>query len=420
MKPFHFVTAVWGKTYTKIFINITLPSLLSEGNIPVVSVRRKCYYIIYTTTNDECIIKESNSYKELMLYASVKFERLISTQDENKYKIASDCYLAASKFISKAGHIVVYIIPDAVSADGGISKLSEIFEEGIRAVLICNIRLIKENIVPQLDQYREKNAINVKPRELTQLAIDHIHPIMKNHMFDDAEWEFHPSFFIWPVEKRGFILYNVHPQPFAIDLDGIDLNFTSTIDDDLLGQLNLPQEHIRMINDSDDILFFELSEKEQKIGLPATKSFLSIIGWMESATNCFGRSILRRPVFVHTSNIDMDPHWEEIKFRSELVIQTLCNLFELNKKSNVLQVKGQEGVLATDNDIERYKLIAYCSKFRTVEVFNSMIFFLAKRSENYLNLKRRPKELPIKIVKMSFVYLFLLITKIYLKITKNY
>ena len=395
MKAFHFATAVWGGEYTDTFTAVTLPSLLSNSNIPKVVVNRRCYYSIYTTARDEEKIRLAESFRRLSKIVSIKFERISDNEGDNKYKIASESYLRASLEAANSSQIIVYIIPDVIISDGSVHGLSAIFEEGKKAVLIASMRCIKESLLLKIaGNYTVDGALTVKPRELVSLAIDSIHPIMKFHMYDELTDGFHPSFFVWKVAQKGFILHNVHPQPFAIDMTGQKLEFSSTIDDDLLGNLDIKRENVKLVQDSDEILCFELSRESQTIGLPTDKSFLNIFRWMESATNDAGRFYMRMPVYVHSDDLLANGDWKMVEMRSQMVASTFCNLFELNGHLPIsIQGSARVDVEAT-RLISRQeltaKLIAICGQYNTLSVLKAIATLIVIRSRDfYLKRKRR-------------------------------
>ena len=46
-------TVIWGEVFVKLFLKISLKSLLSEGNLISISKNNDIIYTIYTTPEDE-------------------------------------------------------------------------------------------------------------------------------------------------------------------------------------------------------------------------------------------------------------------------------------------------------------------------------------------------------------------------------
>ena len=53
-----FITVVWGRTYIDNLVNISLPSYLSEGNIPALAKHFDIEILILTKKNDIFFFKE--------------------------------------------------------------------------------------------------------------------------------------------------------------------------------------------------------------------------------------------------------------------------------------------------------------------------------------------------------------------------
>jgi len=62
---FHLVTNVWGVRHTDLFLEMTLPNLLSDGNLPALASVHRVVYRIHTTLKDMERIKVSASGKML-------------------------------------------------------------------------------------------------------------------------------------------------------------------------------------------------------------------------------------------------------------------------------------------------------------------------------------------------------------------
>src|SRR5271170_1359385 len=69
---FHFVTPVWGRSYVELFLNLVLPTHLSPNNLGRIPADR-CLYKLYTTPQDEEVIRASPSFKALQGLAETTF-----------------------------------------------------------------------------------------------------------------------------------------------------------------------------------------------------------------------------------------------------------------------------------------------------------------------------------------------------------
>lgn len=61
---FHIVTVVWGSAYVDFFLRTTLPNQLSSGNLSAFAEANTTYKI-YTDSQDEVVIRASESFRRL-------------------------------------------------------------------------------------------------------------------------------------------------------------------------------------------------------------------------------------------------------------------------------------------------------------------------------------------------------------------
>jgi len=325
---FHLVTPVWGAQYTKTFVDVTLPSLLAPGNIPALS-EGGCTYKIFTTTGDEARIRQSPAFQSLPTNVAVEF-RPITKADDNPYVASSSCYRTATAEAQTAGVIIVYLIPDMILADGSLRTIKRFLEQGKRAVMVAGMRVSKETLVPEaLARFKRGTAISAPSRPLVELAIRHLHPIMRQHMYDEDSAGFNPSFFCWKVPDEGYVVHCAHLHPVAVDLQGERATLYGTIDDDLLFDLRLRPEELAYADDSDDLLWFEISARDRTIP-PVGHRLWEILRWLNGATYPHQRQYLSRPLRIHCCGTD-SAAWRATEARAGKVIATILEAFELEK-----------------------------------------------------------------------------------------
>lgn len=331
--PLHFVTAVWGEEYTKVFVGVTLPCLLSRGNIPSVPTGAPCVYMIFTTDNERKIIEQSDAYVRLCQYLKVEFH-LISAPIENKHMTSSDCYRLATAEAARAGAAIVYLIPDMIFADGGIHSVVNLLRAGKRAILVMGLRAIKETLVPQvLGKYYADGVITIAPRELVCLAYEHIHSITKSHFYDGNSECFHPSVFCWQVGREGFLLHSFHLQPIALCPRSSSASFTGTIDDDLVKNSGYSDAEIHIVSDSDEVLWFEISAGDYFLPTPKRRGMMDIVLWMRSNTNPYHRSLFPHAIKVHSGTV-IGAEWNKVETRANLVVHEALREFDEDQRAS--------------------------------------------------------------------------------------
>ena len=298
--PLHFVTPVWGREYTRTFLEVTLPSLLAPGNIPSVPNLAECVYRIYTTPEDAAVIRGSVAYAMLGELVVVEFVQL-RTRNANKHVASSDCYRDGLLAASRARAAVFTAVPDVVFADGGLSSIVKLLRAGKRAVLVMGLRAVKESLVPGLlARFEERGTIVIRPPQLVRLLASHLHPIAEAHLYEGDTAGFHPAVLCWKIADEGFLLHSFHLHPIAVYPAEIPMNFSGTIDDDLIQAAAFRDDEVHIVADSDEFLCVELSARNQMIPTPLTRRTRDIASWVARTTSASHRSFVRTPMRYHT------------------------------------------------------------------------------------------------------------------------
>src|ERR1700730_10693872 len=68
---YFFLTPVWGDTFTRLYIDVVIPSQLAPGNLDVFQNEQNCRYIIYTRPQDAKVIGSSPIFKQLNAFVPV-------------------------------------------------------------------------------------------------------------------------------------------------------------------------------------------------------------------------------------------------------------------------------------------------------------------------------------------------------------
>jgi hypothetical protein len=332
----HFVTAVWGREYVQLFLDITLPSILADNNLPAAKSHFNCRYKIYTAVDDFNVIKYAEVIKVLHEHAQVE---LIPITDfsGNKYEVASRCYRKATSDALQDRAAIIYLIPDMILADGSLGYIAEQLSSGKKAVLVAGMRASKESAVPVLiENYKRDETISITSKALVGLMMRHIHPLMRHHMWDeDRQGGFHPSFFCWQVTECGFYVHCAHLQPVAVDFSEQTrhLAFQGTIDDDLLAALDPQSDEIDVVTDSDKVVWFELSSRDHTFGLPTRRELWGVVSWLRAATSPKNRELLRLAIKIHSDDLQ-SPEWQKIGNRGSFVVNTILNAYELSEDND--------------------------------------------------------------------------------------
>ena len=282
----HFVVPVWGESYVQTFLDYCLPAQLSRDNIPALGGDTANSYTIHTTRSDYERIAASPSFRALqgMLAVTVEFldSDLSPTHDAasyGKYQVKSKCYLRALERAAEHNAAVVALNADVVLANGFVRTAVDLLSNGKRVMEVPGPRGLRDPIGRTLvSRYRAADgpSITIEPTQLSALWVKNMHPQLKMHFVEGPEGApFHPSHLYWTVGNEGVVIRGFHLYPIVIYPKDRAIRFSTTIDDDLVGNLALSQGEVFLAGDSREMFCCELSPPDHYVGHMASRGDLS-------------------------------------------------------------------------------------------------------------------------------------------------
>src|SRR5262249_5776877 len=140
-------------------------------------------------------------------------------------------------------------------------------EGGVRAVMLCGLRLDLESAGPMLEGLLARGADRTGEPELSDLALQHLHPIALRCDIASSEfWVGWPAHVYWIACDRSWLLaqcFHLHPMAVRGIPEVIDVN--TTIDGDYLLSLKVPPDRFYFCENSDELVCLELSPRAKRI-----------------------------------------------------------------------------------------------------------------------------------------------------------
>ena len=146
-----FVT-VWGQTFVRKFVNLSLVSQLAKGNLPALANNADVFYHIYTDKASreyfEPKLLELSKHVKVQFYyfdeipfGSGSLEQAISNSDvttikHNVQRITANLMLSGLK-----DSAAVLLDSDFIIADGSLDRMHRLRKKGKRAVMTALLRL---------------------------------------------------------------------------------------------------------------------------------------------------------------------------------------------------------------------------------------------------------------------------------------
>jgi hypothetical protein len=217
----------------------------------------------------------------------------------------------------------IILTPDLICSDNTLFSVGKAVAAGAKAVLVSGLRLQAETAIPSLIELdlagSDGNHPILNPRNLVAFALGHLHPEVVRSCTDSDEFNPYPTFFIWPLHRKGLLQRSFHLHPLLIDFRAIDKRALETLDyssvDGAFVNAAFPnRDAIHVEQDSDNILIFSFSPAQERTHPPAKNRFsASLLSKAAYRFNVDGlhRHLFTKPIRLHTG--DLDAEWRTLE-----------------------------------------------------------------------------------------------------------
>lgn len=346
-KSIHCVTAVWGKDYTNIFLELSLPSQLSGGNIPFAAELRTITYYIYTTSDDANRIRRHHSFQRLSTYLKVEFLCFDDIIKSCKFSSLMYFHNLAISTASKEKAALLFLAPDFILANGLMSHIIDISNTGKRVIFMLTPRVVYSHARTQLLNHvtQDTNSIAISPNELAKLSLQYLHPIERTYFYGPELSSF-PIHSYWKSGPDNIIAHCFYLHPIFVDPLFPNALPALTVDADYIDRCCPDCNYIHVVRDSDECMCIELSGDEA-VDANASKprwnaNIASYAIWASVNANPVYDSTLhhwlfRQQIFIHSEKdetIDIDQ--SRIANQTAKKILLLVNLLRIARAAKAL------------------------------------------------------------------------------------
>ena len=267
-RPTRIITYAWGENYLHELLSLTLPALLSPGNLPSIAALVPCELIILT---EERFFATVNSHASILRAKQFCPVRLIGLDDlitvKDKYGMALTH--ALHRGFSDLGQSMtetwqIFLNADFILADGSLRNLLRRLASGERLVASPSYCVDSNAAVAELHRRVDKktSALCISPRELAALAIKCRHNTIRGKTVNERFFNIrHMDQFYWLVDNSTLL---GHQMPIAIVGMRPERYLTEVNSywDYGLIQEFCPETEVCVLGDSDEFLMIELRAKE--------------------------------------------------------------------------------------------------------------------------------------------------------------
>ena len=251
-------TVVWGDRHVGAFLDLNVPTLLAEGNLPAFAARIDTIYVIHTPRADRQRMRRSCTFQRLQTLIDLRFEGDFSGRDiSDPIQTHQAVWWESINAARRERRFIMLMPPDVVWSDGSLRHLAGLIEAGKKAIIVSwHLRAIGESFVPEfLNRYRGRTpTIAVPGRDLVRLTLEHVHPISAASRRASTAMPYHPEMIFWPVRGQGVIMHSLAMTPFLFDPGSVWLTSQK-----LIAGIDDPRK-LHVVDDSDDVYAVSLAE----------------------------------------------------------------------------------------------------------------------------------------------------------------
>ena len=212
-------TAVWGKDYIDRFLNYSLRTQLSPGNLGALSP--DSLYLIITDTADIDYMTSSGAYRTLSTIMNTEClgrEEIHKGLSGDKYAKLTACQ---NHVLWRSGEFdaIFFGYGDALWADGTYLAAARRLQEGNDAIFGFGYPVAAERFVSMsrlFENGSQAQPISIQPRTFSQHVYAHLHAMAHANNWNNDHMGPCSSYLMWDVPDEGLLLHSFHLHPIAV------------------------------------------------------------------------------------------------------------------------------------------------------------------------------------------------------------
>ena len=265
-KAIQLLVPVWGVSYTSQFLEISLPTLLSPGNLPSLAKALPCKLVFLTSSTDAAELKDHAAIHYLRGICDVEISVIDDLITGDNY--STTITLAYARAVRATGDAMLdtcffFMISDYIVADGSLATVLARMQAGFSGVVAGNFQVVEETAKDSFFKTFDsgKSSMVVRSRELMQWALDHLHPMTLANMVNFPLCHTtHTNRLFWRVDDHTLIgrFYLMHM--ICIRPEATDFVIGSSCDYSFIPEM-CASGNVHVLTDSDDYLVVEMQKR---------------------------------------------------------------------------------------------------------------------------------------------------------------
>jgi len=175
----HIITIVWGVHHAGLFLDLTLPNVLSPGNLPALARDHAVTYRFFTTPETRDLIAASPAGKRLAEICEIEYVMPLGDATPDVFWHVHWFHRSAAEGKVR-GAAVMFVPPDTLWTDGALSRMGALLAAG-KTGIACPFVLVASETCRDEARRRffdaDAQALTIPWDAMWSLAHRHIHPL---------------------------------------------------------------------------------------------------------------------------------------------------------------------------------------------------------------------------------------------------
>ena len=268
-KPARLIIPVWGESYARKLVSITLPAVLAPGNLPALNEPFDVELVIVTETRLFSFVRESRAFRVAQKLGPARLVSLDDLMLDDPIDYGAVLTHALFRGFTDLGAAMtqtylIFLNADFIVSDGSLGHLGRLMREGKRVVHAPSFRVTLEDIVPKLQARVDASTgvLRVPSRDMVKLALANKHRTVKartvNQRLSHQTWM---DQYYWYVDEDTLIGYQWPVALVAIKPDCVVTAPVLVWDYGFIPEAAQTAERY-FIGDSDDFFMIEPQSRD--------------------------------------------------------------------------------------------------------------------------------------------------------------
>ncbi len=322
---FQIINVMWGENYIKTFLELSLPTQFSTGNL--FDLKTKPSYVIYTNKEGKKQIQSSPIYQSLESTCTVDFRLIHLKKGWCPFGMMMKCQKHSIKESKKSKSPLVFLAPDCILSSGVFCYIEDALNKGVRLIAICSSRMSLESYREVIKTKEGKDEIvDWDSKSLAKITVKNLHHRAKCLIMKENQISNHPSHMYWQLDENNLFGKAYHLHPLLIWPRNLNVLPKFSIDGKKFLEEICPNfEEWEVITDCSKISLFEVSSNKQfqdDFTLPLDK--ITFNEWLKHNVSDSHHFFFKHQIILGDGN--WKPEWDKVIEQALLQIKRLSTL----------------------------------------------------------------------------------------------